>query len=227
MRTKLLIAALCATSLTATACTTNPETGEREFPTRTVIGAGLGALGGYLLGDLVGGRRSRTEEIVGAGIGAITGGAVGAYMDRQEQELRRETAGTGVEVVRQGDELTLRMPSGITFAQGRYDIQPQFRQTLNEVASTLGSYERTYIDVLGHTSSEGTDAFNQTLSEQRARSVADYLRTQGVQSARIETQGYGETQLLNDENDETERAANRRVEIRIVPVTERDVSAAG
>ena len=114
MRTKFFITALCATSLTATACTTNPETGEREFPSRTVIGAGLGALGGYLLGDLVGGRRSRTEEIVGAGIGAIAGGAVGAYMDRQEQRIREQTAGSGVEVDRVGNELLLRMPSGVT-----------------------------------------------------------------------------------------------------------------
>lgn len=214
--------ALLATS----ACVTNPETGNRRL-SNTAIGALGGILGGYLVGDVVGGRSDRTEKIIGAGIGGLAGAAVGRYMDQQEAELRRETAGTGVEVIRQGDDLVLRMPSGITFAYDRYDIQPQFRDTLNEVASTLRSYDQTYIDVLGHTSSEGSDAYNQTLSERRARAVADYLQGQGVQNARIETRGYGETQLLNDESDEGERAANRRVEIRIVPVTEQDVRAAG
>lgn len=224
MRSKIIALALGASALTISGCVTNPETGEREFQGRTVLGAGLGALGGYLLGDLIGGKRSRTEEIVGAGIGAVAGGAIGQYMDRQERELRRQTAGSGVEVIRQGDEITLRVPSGITFAQNSYAIQPQFRATLDEVASTLRAYPSTYIDVLGHTSSEGSDAYNQTLSEQRARSVADYLSGQGVQQQRIETRGYGETQLLVDpERTEADRSANRRVEIRVVPVTEGDV----
>jgi outer membrane protein OmpA-like peptidoglycan-associated protein len=202
------------------ACVTNPETGEREFPTRTVIGAGIGAVGGYLLGDLIGGRRDRTERIVAAGVGAIAGGAVGQYMDRQEQELKRRTAGTGVVVERQGDELVLTMPSGITFAHNDTSIQGQFQPVLNEVAQTLIAYPSTLIDVLGHTDSTGTDAYNQGLSERRASSVASYLTQRGVQPVRIATRGYGETQLLiNPERTETDRQANRRVEIRIVPAT--------
>ena len=110
----------------------------------------VGAIGGYLLGDLVG-RRDRTERILGTGIGALAGGAVGAYMDRQEQDLRRQTAGTGVEVERQGDELVLTMPSGITFGFDRYDIQPQFRPTLDQIAQTLSAYPETMIDIYGHT----------------------------------------------------------------------------
>jgi len=149
-------------------------------------------------------------------------------MDKQERDLRRQTAGSGVEVIRQGDEITLRVPSGITFAQNSYAIQPQFRTTLDEVASTLRAYPSTYIDVLGHTSSEGSDAFNQNLSEQRARSVADYLTARGVQDQRIATRGYGESQLLVDpEQSEADRSANRRVEIRVVPITEQDVRRAG
>src|SRR5690606_10581761 len=148
---------------------------------RGAIGAGVGAVGGYLLGDLIGGRRDRTERIVGTGIGALAGGAVGLYMDRQEQELRRQTAGTGVEVERQGDELVLTMPSGITFAFDRFDIQPQFRPTLDQIAETLNSYPETMIDIYGHTDSTGTDAYNQTLSENRARSVSNYLNSRGVQ----------------------------------------------
>ena len=141
-------------------------------------------------------------------------------MDRQEQELRRRTAGTGVVVERQGDELVLTMPSGITFAHNQSDVQAQFQPVLNEVAQTLVSYPSTLIDVLGHTDSTGTHQYNQTLSERRAQAVASYLSARGVQPVRIATRGYGETQLLvNPETTEADRQANRRVEIRIVPAT--------
>lgn len=217
----LSLGAAAALLATTAACVTNPETGEREFPTRTVIGAGIGAVGGYLLGDLIGGRSDRTERIIGAGIGAIAGGAVGQYMDRQEQELRRRTEGTGVVVERRGDELILTMPSGITFAHDRYDIQPRFQPVLSEVAQTLTSYPSTMIDVLGHTDSTGSHEYNQGLSERRAQSVASYLTSRGVQPVRIATRGYGETQLLvSPEQSEADRQANRRVEIRIVPATQ-------
>ena len=212
-------AAAAAALLSTTACVTNPETGEREFQTRTAIGAAVGAIAGYLGGDLVGGRRDRTERIVGAGIGTIAGAAVGQYMDRQERELRRQTEGTGVVVERQGDELVLTMPSGITFAFDRFDIQPQFRPTLDQVAQTLTAYPQTLIDIYGHTDSVGSDAYNQTLSENRARSVADYLSARGVQQERMATQGFGETQPVADNDTEAGRAQNRRVEIRIVPAT--------
>ena len=211
-------AAVAAALLTTTACMTDPVTGERELATRTAIGAAAGAIAGYFAGDLIGGRRDRTERIVGAGIGAIAGGAVGNYMDRQERELRERTAGTGVDVVRQGDEIILNMPSAITFAFDRYDIQPQFRTTLDQVAQTLSAYPSTYIDVYGHTDSVGTDAYNMTLSQNRAQSVANYLTTRGVASARIATQGFGESQPIASNDTEQGRAANRRVEIRIVPI---------
>ena len=210
-------AAAAALLVTTAACVTDPNTGERRI-SKAAIGVGVGAVGGYLLGDLIGGRNDRTERIVGAGIGAIAGGAVGAYMDRQEQELRRRTAGTGVDIERQGDELVLTMPSGITFAFDRYDIQPQFRPTLDQIAETLREYPQTMIDVYGHTDSVGSDAYNQTLSENRARSVADYLSARGVQPVRIATRGFGESQPTASNATDEGRAANRRVELRIVPV---------
>jgi outer membrane protein OmpA-like peptidoglycan-associated protein len=214
----LTMSAIGASLLATTACTTNPETGNRRLD-RTVVGAVLGAGAGYLVGDIIGGSSSRTEQIIGAGIGGIAGAAVGRYMDQQEAELRRETAGTGVDVIRQGDELVLRMPSGITFATDRYDIQPQFQSTLNEVASTLATYNSTIIDVYGHTDSTGSDSYNQQLSERRAESVANYLAARGVVRARMATRGFGESQLLvNPERSEADRAANRRVEIKVVPV---------
>ena len=210
--------ALSAAVVTA-ACTTDPYTGQRRI-NNTAVGIIGGALGGYLLGDLVGGSHDRTEKVLGAGIGAIAGGAVGAYMDRQEADLRRQTAGTGVDVIRQGDDLILRMPSNVTFAFDSSAVQPQFRPTLDQVAQTLASYNQTYIDVLGHTDSTGTDAYNQALSERRAQSVADYLSTRGVARARMGIRGYGETQPIASNETEEGRSQNRRVEIKVVPVTQ-------
>jgi outer membrane protein OmpA-like peptidoglycan-associated protein len=176
-------------------------------------------LGGYLLGDLIGGRRDRTEKILGAGIGAVAGAGVGYYMDQQEKKLRQQTAGSGVEVVRDGDQLVLDMPSEVTFASGSSNLSPQFRGTLDKIGATLTEYEKTYVDVLGHTDSVGSDAFNQTLSEQRSQTVADYLTGRGVQRARLATRGYGESQPRASNTTEEGRAQNRRVEIRLVPVT--------
>ena len=218
IRSKLLLAAGLASMTLTSGCVTDPETGERTISKAAIGGLG-GAVGGYLLGDLVGGRRDRTEKILGAGIGAIAGAGIGAYMDQQERELRARTAGTDVQVIRQGDELLLNMPSGITFALDQASIQPQFRPTLDEVARVLSQYEQTYVDVYGHTDSTGSDAYNQALSERRAAAVADYLSSHGVQSARLGTRGFGETQPVASNDTEDGRAANRRVEIKIVPVT--------
>jgi len=221
MKTTILGLALAATALTA-GCTTDPETGERRI-SKTALGGIGGALGGYLVGDLVGGRRDRTEKIVGAGIGGLAGAAIGSYMDRQERELRARTAGTDVQVIRQGDDLVLNIPSGITFAYDSANVQPQFQRTLDQVAQTLAQYNQTYIDVYGHTDSTGSDAYNQTLSERRARAVADYLAGQGVQPVRIGTRGYGESQPIAPNDTDPGRAANRRVEVKIVPITQNDV----
>jgi outer membrane protein OmpA-like peptidoglycan-associated protein len=220
-RKALVAAALAATTLTA-ACVTDPVTGERRV-SKAAIGGGVGVLGGYLLGDLVGGRNDRTEKIVGAGIGGLAGAGIGAYMDRQEQELRRRTAGTDIRVIRQGDDLVLNMPSNVTFATNESNVQPQFRATLDQVADVLKQYNQTYIDVYGHTDSTGSDAYNLSLSQRRAASVADYLSARGVQSARLGTRGFGETQPVADNESEEGKAANRRVEIKLVPITQQDV----
>lgn len=217
---RLLGAAAAAALLSTAACVTNPETGERDVSTKGAIGGVVGAVVGYFGGDLIGGRRDRTEKILGAGIGAVAGAAVGTYMDRQERELRDRTAGTGVEIGREGNELLLTMPAGITFPINSYEVQPQFRATLDQVASTLASYPSTLIDVYGHTDPSGGDGINIPLSQNRARSVASHLVGRGVQRERIETQGFGSSQPLpgNTNATEAERALNRRVEIRIVPV---------
>jgi outer membrane protein OmpA-like peptidoglycan-associated protein len=221
MRNWPLIPAIAAMALTS-ACVTDPVTGEQRM-SKTGIGAIGGALGGYLLGDIVGGRHDRTEKILGAGIGAIGGAAIGSYMDRQEREIRERTAGTDVEVIRKGDDLILSMPSGITFDTDSSSIQPHFRPTLDKVADVLDRYNQTYVDVYGHTDSTGSDAYNQALSERRADAVASYLVSRGVESARLEALGYGETQPIASNDTIEGRAQNRRVEIKVVPVRDSDM----
>lgn len=216
-----LIPAIAALTLTS-ACVTDPVTGEQRI-SKAGIGALGGAVGGYLLGDLIGGRRDRTEKILGAGIGAVAGAGIGSYMDRQEREIRERTAGTDVEVIRRGDDLILQMPAGITFDTDSAAVQPQFRPTLDRVADVLDRYNQTYVDVYGHTDSTGSAQYNQALSERRADAVADYLVSRGVESARLETLGYGLTQPIASNDTPEGRAENRRVEIKIVPIRESDM----
>jgi outer membrane protein OmpA-like peptidoglycan-associated protein len=211
----LAAAALLATTA---ACVTNPETGEREISQKGAIGGVLGAVVGYFAGDIIGGKRDRTERAIGAGVGAVAAAAIGTYMDKQEAELRRKTAGTGVVVEREGDELLLTMPAGITFPINSYEIQPQFYSTLDQVAQTLNAYPATLIDVYGHTDPSGGDAINIPLSKNRAESVANYLSQRGVNRTRIATQGFGSSQAIADNGTEAGRAQNRRVELRVVPI---------
>lgn len=225
-RTIKLAAVASLGALTLTGCVTDPETGKQRISKAAIGGIG-GALGGYLLGDLVGGRNDRTEKILGAGIGAVAGAGVGYYMDQQEKKLRERTAGTGIDVERQGDQLVLNMPGDVTFDLNSAVVKSQFRSALDSVASTLSEYPSTYIDVYGHTDLQGSETYNQGSSERRAASVADYLAGRGVNRARMATMGYGETQLkCAPERTQADYQCNRRVEIRIAPVTQADVAAA-
>ena len=215
-----IVGAVAAAALLSTtaACVTNPETGEREISQKGAIGGVLGAVAGYFAGDIIGGKRDRTERAIGAGVGAVAAAAIGTYMDRQEAELRRKTQGTGVVVEREGDELVLTMPAGITFPINSYEIQPQFYSTLEQVAQTLVTYPSTLIDVYGHTDPSGGDAINIPLSRNRAESVANYLSQRGVNRTRIATQGFGSSQPIASNATEAGRQQNRRVELRVVPI---------
>jgi len=160
----------------------------------------------------------RQHALVGVGVGALAGGAVGAYQDRQEAELRREMQGTGVDVVRNGDNITLNMPSNVTFDFDSSSLKPQFTPVLDNVAGTLAQYNQTVVEVAGHTDSVGTDQYNQALSQRRANSVAAYLGGHGVMQQRMITLGAGESRPIASNDTESGRAQNRRVEITLVPV---------
>jgi outer membrane protein OmpA-like peptidoglycan-associated protein len=183
-----------------------------------LIGAAAGAVVGLISGDDAVERRQ--HAMIGAGIGALAGGAIGNYQDKQEAALRAELEGTGVSVVRNGNNITLNMPGNVTFATNSADLSPAFFGVLNSVGKVLAKYEQTVVEVAGHTDSTGSDAYNQGLSERRANSVSAYLRSQGVIEQRLITLGMGETRPIADNSTESGRQANRRVEITMVPVTQ-------
>ena len=187
--------------------------------TNTGKGAAIGAATGAVLGKATGDHDDK-RIFIGAAIGALAGAAVGDYMDKQEEAFRDELAGSGVEVVREGDNIRLVMPSNITFATDQSYITSGFHNTLNAIAQVMNKYEKTYLSVEGHTDSTGRDSYNMTLSQQRAQSVKDYLVNQQILSARISTRGYGETRPVASNDTANGRALNRRVEIQIVPNTQ-------
>ncbi len=222
MNTKLKLTALAATlAFFVSGCASyTGQTNDQNDPNRTqrgaLIGAAIGAAAGLLSGGDAVERRQRA--MVGAGVGALAGGAVGAYQDRQEAELRRETAGTGIDVSRDGDVIKLNLPDGVTFDFAKYDLKSQFYPALNTVAATLKQYDQTIVEVSGHTDSVGSDAANQTLSERRASAVATYLMGQGLLRERFEIVGMGERYPIASNDTDSGRALNRRVEIRLLPV---------
>ena len=220
---KLATTALCAAlagAMLAGCATYTGQTADPNDPNRTrtgaLIGAGIGAVAGLLSGsDAV---ERRQHALVGAGVGALAGGAIGVYQDRQEAALRQRMAGTGVDVVRKGDNITLNMPGNITFAFDSANLSPQFYPVLDNVAGTLVQYDQTMIEVAGHTDSVGAEDYNQRLSEQRAQAVANYLAGKGVIQQRMLVVGAGETRPIASNETESGRSQNRRVEITIVPV---------
>jgi outer membrane protein OmpA-like peptidoglycan-associated protein len=224
-KSRILISSVAVLSLVSlSACVTDPNTGEKKV-SRTAIGGGGGAALGYLLGSIIGGK---TARIVGAGIGGVAGGVIGYKMDQQIKELKEQTAGSGVDVseTSDGKAILVNLPDGVTFAVDSTTISPTFQTTLDQIATSLKTYPDSLIDVYGHTDSTGSDTYNQALSERRARAVGDYLGMRGVSSARIRTQGFGEQYPVATNDTAEGRALNRRVEIKITPISQEEVKSA-
>ena len=208
--------------LTVSACVTDPNTGEQKV-SRAAIGGLGGAAAGALLGGLIGGK---TGRIVGAVGGGAIGGVVGYRMDQQIRELRDQTAGSGVDVSEVDGAILVNLPDGVTFATGSYSVSPGFQSLLDRVATSLQQYPNSLVDVYGHTDTVGSSASNQRLSEQRAQAVSNYLISRGVSSSRIRWMGFGETQLKIPTGDNVNEPMNRRVEIKIIPLTQAEIDAA-
>jgi outer membrane protein OmpA-like peptidoglycan-associated protein len=210
-------AALAAGLCLLTACVTDPYTGEKKL-SKAVTGAAIGGATGAAIGAATGGDRGKRAGI-GAAAGVLAGGAVGAYMDHQESKLREQLQGTGVSVTRAGDDLILNMPGNITFEVNQSDIRSGFYDVLNSVVLVVQEFDKTIIEISGYTDSTGADSYNQELSERRAGSVGSYFEAQGVVRGRVVTKGFGERHAIADNDTVSGRERNRRVELRLVPIT--------
>jgi outer membrane protein OmpA-like peptidoglycan-associated protein len=200
-------------SVAVAGCTTDPQTGERSV-SNTAIGAGGGAAVGAAAGGIIGGWKG---ALIGAGLGAVAGGGIGYLPDEQEREYKERLRETEIRVSREQDVVILTMPGSVIFETDSARISPSFQSTLDEVAATMVRYPNSRITVTGHTDSTGSAQYNQQLSQQRAEAVATYLISRGVNPASITAIGAGENLPVASNETQSGRAANRRVEIRIVP----------
>src|SRR5216110_261836 len=216
-----VVVTLAAALITGCQTTTDPYTGERKT-TSTTLGALIGAGAGAAIGMISGrdAKQRRQRALVGAGVGALAGGAVGNYQDRQENELRALMRDSGVTVTRKGEDIVLNMPGNVTFRTGSADLNAQFFKVLDGVAQVARKYDKTIIEIAGHTDKVGGADFNRQLSQRRASAVAQYLETRGVAQARIITAAGGEDHPIASNSTDQGRAANRRVEVTLAPLKE-------
>jgi outer membrane protein OmpA-like peptidoglycan-associated protein len=178
-------------------------------------GAIIGAAGGAAVGGLIG--RSNGSTSRGAIIGAVVGGAAGAIighqMDQQAKEIDQNVAGATVERVGEGIHVTFE--SGLLFDFDSSTLRPEARTNLSELARSFDKYPDTELVIVGHTDSDGDDAYNQRLSERRAAAAREFLVAQGVAPTRVRPAGRGEGEPVESNETTAGRQANRRVEVAI------------
>ena len=214
-----LTLALTAALFSAGCQTLDAYTGEQKMSSASK-GALIGVAGGAVVGALSGkdSRERKKRALIGAGVGGLAGAGVGAYMDKQEAELRQQLQGTGVSVTRNGENITLNMPGNITFKSGSADLDPRFFRVLDSVGLVLKKYDQTLVEIAGHTDNVGSDQSNQILSQNRATTVSQYLVSRGVLAERTIVIGAGEKHPVASNDTEAGRAQNRRVEINLLPI---------
>lgn len=175
------------------------------------IGAGAGGAIGGAIGSASG--NTATGAIIGAVVGGAAGATIGRYMDKQAEEIEGDLEGAEIERVGEGIKITF--DSGLLFDTEKYALKQATKDNLDNLSETLQKYEDTKILVEGHTDASGADDYNMTLSEKRAKSVADYIIQLGVDPSRITTKGYGETQPVASNETAEGKTQNRRVEMAI------------
>lgn len=216
---KKLIAVMCVAGVLGGCAAPGQQGTDQQQPSRATMGAIIGALGGAVLGNQT---HRKNGALAGAVIGAVAGGSIGYYMDKQEQDyknaLATEQRNHELEIQRVRDNLMkLTLNSEASFDFGQATVKPAFYPTLDKLANLMQKYSRTHVTIVGYTDSVGSAAYNQRLSERRARAVADYLVNQGVDASRIRTEGRGESNPRASNATASGRQLNRRVELLIRP----------
>jgi outer membrane protein OmpA-like peptidoglycan-associated protein len=202
-----------AVSLAAAALALSGCENMSERQKGTAVGAGVGAAAGAAVGSATGGKAG-TGAVIGGVLGAVAGNLWSKRQEDRRVAMEQATQGTGVAVTRTADnQLKVNIPSDVSFDTGSATIKPQMRTVLDPFASSLTNDPKAQLTIIGHTDSTGSPAVNDPLSVQRAQSVRDYLAAHGVASTRIQIDGRGEREPVADNNTESGRAKNRRVEI--------------
>ena len=216
-----LIVAASAIALLAGCASPNPYDNQGQASTgmsKTAKYGGLGALAGAVAGAAIDHNNRGKGALIGAAVAGLGAAGYGYYADKHEAALRASMAHTGVEVKREGDNITLVMPGNITFATDSASIAPSFYQPLNALAGSLKQYNQNQINIVGYTDSTGALQHNIDLSQRRAQSVATYLTSQGVNPSTVNVKGAGPNNPIASNADVNGRAQNRRVEITLAPL---------
>ena len=218
-----LIIAASAIALLAGCASPNPYDSQGQASTGTGMSktakyGGLGALAGAVAGAAIDHNNRGKGALIGAAVAGLGAAGYGYYADKQEAALRASTANTGIEVQRQGDNITLVMPGNITFATDSDGISSSFYQPLNNLANSLKQYNQNQIEIVGYTDSTGSRQHNMDLSQRRAQSVANYLTSQGVSGQYLSVRGAGPDNPVASNADVNGRAQNRRVEVNLKPI---------
>lgn len=204
--TVLMLAGLMLASMSFVGC---------QSLSRTEKGAAIGAGAGAVIGGVVGKKYGDTAKgaIIGAAVGGTAGAVIGQQMDKQAQDLEEDLP--GAEVDRMGEGIAVKFDNSLMFDFDSAQLRPEARDQLRNLANNLHEYPNTDLVIVGHTDAIGSDEYNMGLSRRRANSAADYLRSQGVSSARITTVGKGEREPIASNETDYGRQQNRRVEVAI------------
>jgi len=202
---KILIVLLIALTVFSYSCGTS----------NSVKGGVIGGVGGAVVGGIVGNELGNTAvgAIIGAAVGGTAGALIGSHMDKQAEEMERDIENAKIERIGEGIKITF--DSGILFETNSSTLQSQAKTNIADLAVILNKYPDTDILVTGHTDFDGTDEYNQSLSERRAESVSDYTMGQGVISSRLSVIGLGELEPIASNETVEGKQLNRRVEIAI------------
>lgn len=210
-------------ALSLSACATN-DLGEKRDFNKTELGAMIGVVGGAVAGAAINHNNRGKGALIGAIGGGLAGGGIGYYMDSQAKDLQKQLAAEikrgDITVQKMADQsLLVSMTSNTGFDTNSSVLKSGYTPTLDKIAKVVNQYGKTTISIVGHTDSTGSVSVNQSVSERRAQAVEDYFVSRNVNRIRLDSAGRGKSEPRASNDTEAGRSLNRRVELRIVPVS--------